>query len=221
MGNPKGYVPKFLTCDSKVVTPAAENKRHREAKAAKVPTDDEENKRKERRQEALAYVSSLSNALSDVSRDEKASPFMDMAVEEAAEGVVKGEGGPFGAVITQNDKVIARAHNMVLQTNDPTAHAEVVAIRKAASRLGRFDLSDCVLWTSCEPCPMCYGSVFWAKIPICKYAATAQDAAKAGFDDQFIYDSIRNVEGTEEYCKFDHVPHKGAIDVFNANYDMY
>jgi guanine deaminase len=114
--------------------------------------------------------------------------FMDIAVAEAIDGVGKGEGGPFGAVIIDGKgNVVARAHNMVLQSNDPTAHAEVTCIRKACAKLGRFDLSDCTIYSSCEPCPMCYGAIHWAKLPECKFAATAQDAAKAGFDDKFIY----------------------------------
>ena len=84
---------------------------------------------------------------------------MDIAVQQSVEGVTRGEGGPFGACITKDGQIIARAHNMVLQTNDPTAHAEVTCIRKACAHLGRFDLSDCVIYSSCEPCPMCYGAI--------------------------------------------------------------
>merc|ERR1711939_792101 len=145
---------------------------------------------------------------------------MDMAVEEAVEGITKGEGGPFGACVVCDGKVVARAHNMVLQTNDPTAHAEVTAIRKACARLGRFDLSDCILYTSCEPCPMCYGAIHWAKIPRCIFSATAEDAAKAGFDDKFIYESIRK-ETDIVHCQFKHEPHTGAVKVFTNKYDLY
>jgi len=145
---------------------------------------------------------------------------MESAVDEAKEGLMKGEGGPFGACIVQDGKVIARAHNMVLQTNDPTAHAEVTCIRKASSRLGRFDLSDCVLYTSCEPCPMCYGAIHWAKIPVCVYAADRNDAAKAGFDDAFIYDAIKGT-AKEEHVKMVHCPCHRAVDVFGQKYDSY
>jgi guanine deaminase len=149
------------------------------------------------------------------------SKMMDIAVAEAMDGVGKGEGGPFGAVIVDKDgNVVARAHNMVLQSNDPTAHAEVTCIRKACAKLGRFDLSDCTIYSSCEPCPMCYGAIHWAKLPECKFAATAEDAAKAGFDDKFIYDSIRNISD-EVHCKFNHEPHDGAVDVFSESYSMY
>merc|ERR1711934_1087981 len=153
-------------------------------------------------------------------RDMDANPFMDMAVEEACTGVVTREGGPYGAVITtrgpkgdQPEEVVARAHNMVLQTNDPTAHAEVTCIRKACARLGRFDLSDCTIYSSCEPCPMCYGAIHWAKLKKCQYAATAADASRAGFDDQFIYNAIRNLND-EVHVDFEHRPHQGARDVF-------
>jgi len=153
--------------------------------------------------------------------DEIVRGYMDIAVQEASEGVKKGEGGPFGAVIVGPDgEIVARAHNMVLQHNDPTAHAEVTCIRKACARLGRFDLSDCVIYSSCEPCPMCYGAIHWAKLPKCKYAATAADAAKAGFDDQYIYDAIRK-QTDEVHCHFEHEPNEGARRVFEATYSMY
>lgn len=178
---------------------------------------------------SLAYVSAVANALGDMTRDKHADAFMDMAVEEASMGVVTREGGPFGAVVMKREynaqgqleeRVIARGHNMVLQSNDPTAHAEVTAIRKACARLGTFDLSDCVLYTSCYPCPMCYGAIHWAKIPKCIYAAEADDAAAAGFDDAFIYESIRGT-ALKEHCDFEKMQHKGAIDVFSQNYDRY
>ncbi len=116
---------------------------------------------------------------------------MRAAIEEAVYGVEKGEGGPFGAVIVKDGKILARAHNQVLLTHDPTAHAEVQAIRKASSLLGRFDLSDCVLYASCEPCPMCLGAIHWAKLRKVVYGATSYDAAEAGFDDSYVYDVIR------------------------------
>jgi guanine deaminase len=179
-------------------------------------TDDQSHKQVESL--TKAHSASATSILPEVKESDS---FMDIAVAEAVEGVVKGEGGPFGAVIVGPDgKIVARAHNMVLQHNDPTAHAEVTCIRKACARLGRFDLSDCVIYSSCEPCPMCYGAIHWAKLPECKYAATAADAAEAGFDDQFIYDAIRNVS-EEEHCSFSHEPHKGACGVFKAEYSLY
>merc|ERR1711934_436228 len=149
-------------------------------------------------------------------RDMDANPFMDMAVEEACTGVVTREGGPYGAVITtrgpkgdQPEEVVARAHNMVLQSNDPTAHAECTAIRKACARLGTFDLSNCTLYTSCYPCPMCYGAIHWAKIKKCYWAAAPDDAAAAGFDDMFIYEAIRGTN-SEVHCEFVNQKHQGA-----------
>jgi len=116
--------------------------------------------------------------------------FMKIAIEEALHGMKSNEGGPFGAVIVKNGVVISRAHNEVVMTNDPTAHAEVTAIRKASSLLGRFDLSDCEIYSSCEPCPMCFAAIHWAKIKRLYYGSTREDAANIDFDDQYIYDVI-------------------------------
>jgi guanine deaminase len=104
--------------------------------------------------------------------------FLLLAIEEAKKGARLNEGGPFGCIITRKGKIISIAHNTVLKTNDPTAHAEVNAIRKASKKLKKFDLSDCELYTSCEPCPMCFGATHWAKIPILYYSATIRDAKK-------------------------------------------
>ncbi len=117
--------------------------------------------------------------------------FMQEAVKEALIGVEKGEGGPFGAVVVKNGKIIAKAHNEVLKTNDPTNHAEMVAIRKATKILKRFDLSDCEIYSTCEPCPMCFGAIHWAKMKKLYFGCLRQDAAKIGFDDKFIYDIIK------------------------------
>ncbi|MDX9812430.1 MAG: nucleoside deaminase [Bacteroidales bacterium] len=115
--------------------------------------------------------------------------YLRKAVSLAAEGIKKGC-GPFGAIIVYGDKIIARANNRVVLSSDPTAHAEIVAIRKAASRLGSHDLSACVLYTSCEPCPMCLGALYWAGIRRVVYASTRYDAASAGFSDNEIYNEI-------------------------------
>jgi len=119
--------------------------------------------------------------------------FMKVAVEEAVAGLKRNNGGPFGAVITRKGKIIAKGHNLVIRTNDPTAHAEITAIRKAAAKLKRFDLSDCEIYSSCEPCPMCFSAIHWAKIKKLYYGCTNKDASKIGFDDKFIYDVIRGV----------------------------
>ena len=124
--------------------------------------------------------------------------FMKEAIEEAFIGMRKGDGGPFGAVIVLNGKIIARAHNEVLITNDPTMHAEVNAIRKATKKLGRFDLSDCEIYSSCEPCPMCFAAIHWAKMKKLYYGASRYDAAAIDFDDQYIYDVINKTATTEQ-----------------------
>jgi len=110
------------------------------------------------------------------------------AVELARLGMRAGRGGPFGAVVVRDGEVIGEGCNEVTSTPDPTAHAEVVAIRAAARRLGRFWLDDCEIYASCEPCPMCLGAVMWARIPRVWYAAGRADAAAAGFSDQHLYD---------------------------------
>lgn len=107
-------------------------------------------------------------------------------------GVASGDGGPFGALVLHppTGKVVSLSHNCVLKSNDPTAHAEVVAIRAASAARGTWDLSDCVLYASCRPCPMCYGAAAWAKLPRVEYAARAEDAAGVGFDDKAMWDAV-------------------------------
>lgn len=100
------------------------------------------------------------------------------------------EGGPFGCVVVKGDEIVGRGNNKVTTTNDPTAHAEVVAIRDACKNLGTFQLDDCEIYTSCEPCPMCLGAIYWARPKAIYYANNRNDAANAGFDDSMIYDEI-------------------------------
>ncbi|MBE7640682.1 MULTISPECIES: nucleoside deaminase [Salegentibacter] len=116
--------------------------------------------------------------------------FLKRAIQLAEEGMDKGSGGPFGAVIVKNGEIIAESSNRVTSTNDPTAHAEVAAIRQACEKLENFQLEDCILYTSCEPCPMCLGAIYWARPNKVYYALSREDAAKIGFDDQFVYDEI-------------------------------
>ncbi|MEO6521503.1 MAG: nucleoside deaminase [Mucilaginibacter sp.] len=116
--------------------------------------------------------------------------FMRMAIELSEYNVKQGAGGPFGAVIVKDGMVLARSANRVVPTNDPTAHAEVSAIRLACQELGSFSLEGCVIYTSCEPCPMCLGAIYWARIDQIFYANNKVDAAAIGFDDQFIYEEI-------------------------------
>ena len=116
--------------------------------------------------------------------------FLREAIRLSVDQVQAGEGGPFGAVIVKDDKIVGRGFNRVTSQNDPTAHAEIVAIRDACSRLGTFSLAGCEIYSSCEPCPMCLAAIYWARLPRLYYAATRQDAAEAGFDDAHIYGQI-------------------------------
>jgi guanine deaminase len=116
--------------------------------------------------------------------------FMKIAINEAMLGLKNNAGGPFGAVIVKNGIVIAKAHNTVIKDKDPTCHAEINVIKMASKILKRFDLSDCEIYSSCEPCPMCLSAVYWAKIKKLYYGSTREDAAKIGFDDKYIYDVI-------------------------------
>ncbi len=117
--------------------------------------------------------------------------FMQVAIEEAFKGIRKKHGGPFGAVIVRNGKIISKEHNLVLKTNDPTAHAEVTAIRNASKKLKTFDLSDCELYTSCEPCPMCLSAIYWARIPKVYFGCSEKDAEGLGFKDKLIHDILK------------------------------
>jgi guanine deaminase len=116
--------------------------------------------------------------------------FLKEAIRIAREGMQKNMGGPFGAVVVKDGRIIGSGCNRVAIDKDPTAHAEIVAIRDACRQLGHFQLDDCVLYTTCEPCPMCLGAIFWARPSCIYYAATREDAAKADFDDEFIYEQI-------------------------------
>ncbi|MEI8049179.1 MAG: nucleoside deaminase [Bacteroidota bacterium] len=116
--------------------------------------------------------------------------YMLEAIKKAEENIVTGKGGPFGAVVVKDGKIVAAAGNRVTSTNDPTAHAEVVAIREACKTLKTFDLSGCEIYASCEPCPMCLGAIMWARIDKLYYAADRNDASRAGFDDELFYSEL-------------------------------
>jgi tRNA(Arg) A34 adenosine deaminase TadA len=117
--------------------------------------------------------------------------FLRRAIQLSIEKMQRGCGGPFGALVVHRERdIVGRGFNRVTSTNDPTAHAEIVAIRAACRKLKGFHLPDCVLYSSCEPCPMCLSAAFWARIPTIVYAATRKDAARSGFDDKLIYDEI-------------------------------
>ncbi len=122
-----------------------------------------------------------------MTREEK---FMLEAIALSQNGVLQNEGGPFGCVIVKDDIIVGRGNNKVTSTNDPTAHAEVVAIRDACKNLGTFQLEGCEVYTSCEPCPMCLGAIYWARPKVIYFANNRQDAADIGFDDSMIYDEM-------------------------------
>ena len=122
-----------------------------------------------------------------MTREEK---FMQEAIDLSRQGMENGEGGPFGCVIVKDNQIVGRGNNKVLATNDPTAHAEVVAIRDACKTLNTFQLNECEVYTSCEPCPMCLGAIYWARPQKIYFANHRQDAAAIGFDDSMIYNEI-------------------------------
>lgn len=126
------------------------------------------------------------------------SPFMARAIQLSIENVRSGRGGPFGAVVVHEDKVIAEGVNQVTARNDPTAHAEVLAIRQACEKLGRFELKGCQLYASCEPCPMCMGAIYWARLSCVYFANFASDASQVGFDDSAIYREISQPHAQRE-----------------------
>ena len=139
--------------------------------------------------------------------------FMKVANEEAKKNKEQNfkNGGPFGAVIVKNNKIIAKAHNTVLQDNDPTAHAEINAIRKAGNILKSYDLSDCILYTSCYPCPMCLSAIIWSNIKTVYYGNTKEDAANIGFKDDYIYSIINNANS---YLNLKNIDRNETIKLF-------
>jgi guanine deaminase len=141
--------------------------------------------------------------------------FMQHAIALGIENVKSGRGGPFAAVIVKNGKIIAEGANCVTTTNDPTAHAEVTAIREACRVLGTFQLDGCDLYTTCEPCPMCFGAIYWARPARVFFGSTAADAAAVGFDDAFIYDELRVPHTSRRIPTAQFLPDQ-AIAVFNA-----
>jgi tRNA(Arg) A34 adenosine deaminase TadA len=138
--------------------------------------------------------------------------FLRMAIEIASKNIDLG-GGPFGAVITKDGKLLSEGYNSVILSNDPTAHAEILAIRAAASVLGTHDLNECTLYTSCEPCPMCLGAVYWSGIKKVVYASNRSDAEAAGFNDNLIYEEIV-LDPSERKIEFDRIIDTDAIEVF-------
>lgn len=139
--------------------------------------------------------------------------YMKIAIKEGEKAIKKNEGGPFGAVIVQKGKVIATGHNRVIKTHDPTSHAEIDAIRKATKKLKRFDLSDCEIYSSCEPCPMCFSAIHWAKMKKLYFGCTRNDASKIGFDDKFIYDVLKGT-AKKKQVQSTHINRKECLKLF-------
>ena len=141
-------------------------------------------------------------------------PFMEAAIVEARAAVERTEGGPFGAVVVQGNRIVGRGHNTVVAAHDPTAHAEINAIRDASAFLGRFELSDCELYTTCEPCPMCYAAIYWARITVIYRGATKEDAAAVGFDDQAAYEDIARPASEREIAQIE-VDREACLEPFH------
>jgi guanine deaminase len=141
--------------------------------------------------------------------------FMARAIALSLENVQQRGGGPFAAVVVKDGKIVAEGANEVTATNDPTAHAEVVAIRAACRKLNSFDLQGCEIYTSCEPCPMCLGAIYWARPARVYYANSAADAARAGFDDAFIYQEISRPH-PERRIPMIQLAQDGALAAFRA-----
>ena len=147
-----------------------------------------------------------------MTREEK---FMQEAIALSRRGMEGGEGGPFGCVIVKDNEIIGRGNNKVLATNDPTAHAEVVAIRDACKNLNTFQLEGCEIYTSCEPCPMCLGAIYWARPQKIYFANNREDAAAIGFDDSMIYNEIQTPL-TDRKIPIASLGREQAIKVFEA-----
>jgi tRNA(Arg) A34 adenosine deaminase TadA len=140
-------------------------------------------------------------------------PLLREAIRLSRVRMRQGRGGPFGAVVARDGTIVARGWNAVTSSNDPTAHAEVVAIRRACRKLGTFSLAGCILYASCEPCPMCLAAAYWSRVDQLVYAATRDDAARAGFDDAFIYDEVPLVPEARS-LRTDHLLRAEAVAVF-------
>ncbi|MBI5856687.1 MAG: nucleoside deaminase [Sphingobacteriales bacterium] len=143
-------------------------------------------------------------------RDKK---LLERAIELSRQGMKSGSGGPFGCIVVLGDEIVGEGCNMVTSINDPTAHAEVVAIRAACKKLNTYQLTECEIYTSCEPCPMCLGAIYWARPKRVIYANTREEAASIEFDDEFIYQEI-NAKMNERKIPFIHHPHPLAKEIF-------
>lgn len=139
---------------------------------------------------------------------------MQKAIELSAEGMYNKEGGPFGAIVVKNGVIVGKGNNQVTSSNDPTAHAEIVAIRDACKNLNTFKLDGCEIYTSCEPCPMCLGAIYWSRASKIYYGNTRTDAAQIGFDDAFIYDEFK-LDLDERKIALTQLNRKEALEIFN------
>lgn len=139
--------------------------------------------------------------------------FMEIAINIAKDGMNKNEGGPFGCVVVQDEKIIGKGNNKVTSKNDPTAHAEIEAIRNACQHLNSFQLSGCTIYASCEPCPMCLGAIYWARPDKVFYGASKKDAAQIGFDDDFIYKELE-LPNDKKRISFEQINRKKALEIF-------
>ena len=140
--------------------------------------------------------------------------FMSEAVKAALKGMNNNEGGPFGCIVVKDGKIIGQGNNKVTSTNDPTAHAEVTAIRDACKNIESFQLDGCIVYTSCEPCPMCLGAIYWARPKMVFFGCDREDAAAIGFDDQFIYDELERDLG-DRHIKIVRLMRKEALSAFD------
>jgi tRNA(Arg) A34 adenosine deaminase TadA len=137
---------------------------------------------------------------------------MEQAISLAEKGMLQGDGGPFGAVIVKKGIIVGSGWNKVIVTNDPTAHAEIVAIRDACSRLNTYWLDECHIYATCEPCPMCLSAIYWARLSFLYYAATRKDAASIGFNDNLIYDEI-NLSAENRMLKSCQIDREKSIEI--------
>ena len=141
--------------------------------------------------------------------------WVDRVIELAIENVRSGEGGPFASVVVRDGAILAEGANLVTSTNDPCAHAEIVAIRRACQKLGSFELRGCEIYSSCEPCPMCLGAIYWARLARIYFAAAKEDASRAGFDDSFIYQEFSR-RGDQREIQMMRIMNHKALDPFRA-----
>jgi len=140
--------------------------------------------------------------------------YMKIALEEAIQGMNGNQGGPFGAVIVKNNEIIGRGHNKVLDSNDPTAHAEIMAIRHACANIGSFNLNGAILYTTCFPCPMCAGAILWSRIDKIYYCLSDQDAKEIGFDDALFYSRFDDKSFWKDFAIHDNSEAQGCLDLF-------